>query len=141
MKIKDNTFTSKQLLFQEIFIGTLIYTVILGLFNDYTSIVYAKSFSTILFSATILELLTYLAFLLKKKKIAKLKDRTGLLNKVIMFFCVWFIMFSSKFIFVWALDLIIGSHININGFFGILAVVLGVTITQKLAYRIFNKLG
>ena len=47
MNAKSDTLNSHQLLFQEIFIGTLIYAVVLGFFNDYTNIVSAKSFSTI----------------------------------------------------------------------------------------------
>jgi hypothetical protein len=50
-------------------------------------------------------------------------------------------MFASKFIFIWVLDLIFGSYISINGFFGILLVVLCVTITHKLANKVFEKLG
>jgi len=50
-------------------------------------------------------------------------------------------MFLSKFIFIWALGLAFGSYININGFFGILFVVLCVTVIHKLAYKIFVKLG
>ncbi len=141
MKVKDNTFTSKQLLFQEIFIGTLIYVVVLGFFNDYTSIVYAKSFSTIFFSSIVLEILTYLAFRLKSQIIAWLKDRKGRVYKILMFFSVWLVLFLSKFIFIWILDLLFGSYINIKGFFGILLVVLCVTIVHKLAYKIFNMLG
>jgi hypothetical protein len=58
-------FSPAQLKFQELFVGTLIYAVVLGFFNDYTSIVYAKSFSTIFLAAVLLEALTFLTFELK----------------------------------------------------------------------------
>lgn len=141
MKAKNNAFTSRQLLFQEIFIGTLIYVAVLGLINDYTSIVYAKSFSTIFFASIVLEILTYLAFKLKGQIIAWLKGRQGAVYRILMLFCVWLVMFLSKFVFIWVLDLMFGSYINIHGFFGILAIVLCVTIIHKLAYYIFKKLG
>jgi len=141
MKFRNNNFSSRQLLFQELFIGTLIYVTVLGLFQDYTSIVYAKSFSTILFAAVVLELFTYLAFQLKNKIINLLKNREGKIYLVLMFFCVWLVMFLSKFVFIWVLDLIFGEYININGFFGILFVVLSVTVIHRLAYLIFNILG
>ncbi len=141
MKAKNNAFTSSQLLFQEIFIGTLIYVAVLGLINDYTSIVYAKSFSTIFFASIVLEILTYLAFKLKGQIIAWLKGRQGAVYRILMLFCVWLVMFLSKFVFIWVLDLMFGSYINIHGFFGILAIVLCVTIIHKLAYYIFKKLG
>ena len=141
MKSKDNTFNSKQLVFQEIFIGTLIYSVVLGFFNDYTSIVYARSFSTIFLASLTLEILTFLAFKLKSKIISWLKEREGVGYALLMFFSVWLVMFLSKFVFIWALDLLFGEYIRINGFFGILAVVLCVTITHKLAYTVFNRLS
>lgn len=141
MNSKGRVFNNKQLAFQELFIGSLIYVTVLGLFNDYTSVVDAVSFSTILFASIVLEVLTYLAFLLKKKIIAWLKNRQGTIYRVLMFFCVWLIMFLSKFVFIWALDLLFGSYITIDGFFGILYVVLSVTIIHRLAYYVFRKLG
>lgn len=141
MKSKKHLFTPRQLLFQEIFIGTLIYITVLGFFDDYSSIVYAKSFSTIFFASLVLEILTYLAFQLKSLIIAWLKHREGRIYLILAFFFVWLVMFLSKFVFIWALDILLGSYININGFFGILLIVLCVTITHKLAYKIFNILG
>jgi len=134
-------FNSKQLKFQELFIGTLIYAVVLGFFSDYTYFVEAKSFSTIFFASVVLELLTYLALQLKSKIINTLKGHDRKIYKFLMFFSVWLIMFLSKFVFVWILDQLFGNYININGFFGILMVVLTVTIVHRLAYKIFELLG
>ncbi len=141
MQIKSNSLNSNQLLFKELFVGTLIYAVVLGFFNDYTSIVEAKSFSTIFLSAIVLEFLTYGAFSLKGNIVKWLKNRNGLYYKILMFFCVWLIMFLSKFVFIWVIDVIFGNNMNINGFFGILILVLAVTIFQKLTNFIFLKLG
>ncbi len=141
MKSRHGSFSPQQMLFQELFIGTLIYVVVLGFFNDYTSIVYARSFSTMFLAAIALEALTYLVFLLKKTIVAWLKDREGFAYRVLMFFCVWLVMFTSKFVFIGALDLLFGSYIRVNGFFGILLVVATVTITHKLAYAVFYRLG
>lgn len=141
MPTKEEFFTAKQLAFQELFIGTFIYAVVLGFFNDYTSVVYAKSFSTIFFASIILEILTFLAFSLKKQTVAWLKGRDGLVYRIAMFVCVWLIMFLSKFVFIWAIDIIFGQNIAINGFFGILFIVLSVTIIHRLAYHVFKRLG
>jgi len=141
MRSKDNIFTAKQLLFKEVFVGTLIYAVVLGFFNDYTAIVYAKSFSTIFYAAIVLELLTYLAFLLKNNIISWLKHRQGALYKVLMFFCVWLVMFLSKFVFIWVIDTVFGNDINIYGFFGILIIVVCVTLIHTLADTVFMRLG
>lgn len=141
MDSKIKIFNKRQLAFQELFIGSLIYVAVLGFFNDYTDIVYAKSFSTIILASIVLEILTYLAFLLKGKVIAWLKNRRGSSAKILMFFSVWLIMFVSKFVFIWVLDIFFGSYIRVKGFFGILLIVLTVTAMHKLAYFIFNSLG
>lgn len=141
MPKKAQIFSKRQLIFKELFVGALIYAVVLGFFNDYTSIVYAKSFSTIFFASFVLEVLTYLAFLLKSKIIAMLKDRIGIIYRVATFFFVWLIMFVSKFVFVWVVDGVFGQDITIVGFFGILIIVVCVTIVHKLADLIFEKLG
>jgi hypothetical protein len=138
---KASIFNSRQLLFKELFVGTLIYAVVLGFFNDYTSIVYAKSFSTIFYAAIVLEVLTYLVLVLKDEAIKWLVDRNGIIYRIMMFFCVWLIMFLSKFIFIWSIDLIFGDYININGFFGVLILVFAVTVIHKTADKVFAKLG
>ncbi len=88
MKHYKKVFNSKQLLFKELFVGTLIYAVVLGFADDYTSIVYAKSFSTIFLAAIVLQVLTYGAFFLKGKIIDWLKDRQGFMYKILMFFFI-----------------------------------------------------
>lgn len=138
---KAQSFTQKQLIFKEFFIGTLIYAVVLGFLNEYTDVVAAKSFSTIFFSAIVLQVLTLLAFRLKKFLVAWFKTRNGALARLGMFFSVWLVMFTSKFVFIAVLNLIFGSYISINGFFGILLVVVLVTAVHKLADYTFKALG
>ena len=58
-----------------------------------------------------------------------------------MFFCVWLVMFLSKFVFIAVLDLLFSEYIYVHGFFGILFVVLSVTILHKLANYMFQKLA
>ncbi len=140
MKSKERVFSSNQLLFKEIFVGTLIYAVVLAFFNDYTPIVEAKSFSTIFYASMLLEILTLVAFSIKRRIVGWLKGRKNTTYAVAIFFCVWLVMFLSKFVFIWAVDFVFGKNISINGFFGILAVALCVTVVHKLADYIFVKL-
>lgn len=135
------TFNNRQIAFKELFVGTLIYVLVLGFFNDYTDIVYATSSSVMFFASIVLEILTFLALLLKKHIVNWLKAKKGTAYKVMMFFSVWLIMFVSKFVFVGVIDFIFEDYVNISGFFGILAVVLSVTLIHKLADYIFKKLG
>ncbi len=141
MKTHTENFTERQLLFKELFVGTLIYAVVLGFFNDYTSMVDAVSFSTILFAAFVLELLTYMAFRIKNSIVARLKQPKGIGYKLSMIFCIWLVMFLSKFVFVWVIDFVFRGNITISGFFATLLLVVSVTVTHKLADILFVKLG
>jgi len=137
----NNLFSEKQLIFKELFVGTLIYAVVLGFFDDYTQIVHAKSFSTIFLSAFVLEVLTYIAFFIKKGIVSWLKLKSGAFYKFLMFFFVWLVMFLSKFIFVAVIDFIFNDYMNINGFFGILILVLTVTVVFRISDYLFISLG
>lgn len=136
-----NQLSTKQQVFTEIVVGTLIYVVVLGFFRDYTEIVTANSFSTIFLASFVLQILTYLTFLLKKRIIAWLKGKPGTLYRVLTFFCVWLVMFFSKLVFIVVLDLLFSDYIYVHGFFGILFVVLSVTVLHKLANYTFQKLA
>lgn len=136
-----SVFSDKQHLFKELFVGTLIYVVVLGFFSDYTDIVYTRSFSALFLAAIVLQLLTYATLLLKIQIVRWLKDKQGHAYRALLFFSVWLVMFLSKFVFIWAIDLTFGKAVNIYGFFGVLWLVLSMTIVHKAADMIFLKLG
>lgn len=133
--------SAKQAAFKELFVGTLIYAVTLGFFNDYTSIVDATSFSYLFMAAFILEILTYLTFRLKDMVTTGLHARGYGERKAVIILSLWFILFISKFVFVWSIDLLLGDSVTIYGFFGIFAVVVTVTILHKSASLLYDRLG
>lgn len=141
MKNAATPFSRGQLVFDELFVGTLIYAVVLGFFDDYTQMVDAVSFSTIFLAGLVLELLTFAVMAAKKRVIFTLKVNRSLLGRITMVFSVWAILFVSKFVFVWVVDLIFGDNINIYGFFGILSVALSATVIGKVADYTFTRLG
>lgn len=133
--------TTKQLAFQELFIGMLIFVATLGMLSEYTDIVQINSFSFVLLSAFVLELLTFATLWLKEQVLEAMKRKFGAGRKPLKFLSVWPILFFSKFVFIWVLDLLFHDNIHINGFLGILLVVALVTIIQRLAYYVFERLG
>lgn len=137
----DTGFNRKQLAYEQLVTGTLVYGIVLGFFDDYTGIVTARSFSTIFFASIVLSILTWLTLLLKKRVLARLRGREGGSHPLLIVFCLWLILFLSKFVFLGAIDLLFGNDIDINGFFGILWVVLSVTIIMRLDDFIFDRLG
>jgi uncharacterized membrane protein YvlD (DUF360 family) len=138
---ESRSFSPRQLLFKELFVGTLVYAIVLGFFDDYTSIVEATSFSYIFLAAIILEVLTCAAVAVKDRIVAQLRHRGTPRAFALMVVGVWFVLFASKFVFIWAIDLVLGEDVNIDGFFGILAVAVVVTLVHRSADIVFARLG
>jgi hypothetical protein len=133
--------TPGQRLYRELLVGSLIYSVVLGFFDAYTSIVYARSYSSLFYASIVLELLTVGAFKVKDQIVGRLRHREGARARALMGLGVWFVMFSSKFVFIWVIDLLFGDDVSVNGFFGILVVVACVTVLHRLVGLVDSKLG
>jgi hypothetical protein len=133
--------TGAQALYRQILLGSLIYSVVLGLLDAYTSIVTVRSYSFLLAASVVLELLTVGAMAIKDQIIGRLRHRTRVRARFLMVFGVWFVLFSSKLVFVWVIDAIFGDDVNVKGLLGIMLVVAGVTVLQKLAELVDERLG
>ena len=134
-------FTKKQLVLKEVFVGTLIYAAVLGFCADYTEFVVAESFSTIFLASLVLELLTFATFSLKTHVLNWYRLRHGRLQVSSLIMLIWPIMFLSKFVFIWSVDRLFSGAITIEGFWGILIVVVSVTVVHKTADTVFVQLG
>ena len=129
----------RQKLFRELILGTLLYTVVLGFFNDYTSILHTSSYSVTFSLAIVMEALTFLTFLFKDRVIVWFKNRDDKVSRYLMFFSVWLILFFSKFIFIEVIALIF-RNVEISGFIGVLLMVACLTLAERLIYFIDQKL-
>lgn len=126
---------SKQTVFRAMLVGTLLYSVIIGFFNDYTEVLNTRSYSITFALAVVLQILTFLTLELKKKVV------THAPNKVTLVFGVWGIMFVSKFVFLWAIGVIFQDSVQLEGFVNILIVVATMLIAQKTLDTIDAKLA
>jgi hypothetical protein len=133
--------SNRQLIFAEVLIGTLIYVLVLGLFDEYTDVVTATSFSTIVFASILMEALTFLTFIFKDWWIGFLTRWRGELSRPQKLFGLWLVMFFSKFPFLWAIEWIFRGSFEVGGFFSIVILVGCVTILAKLANAFFVRLG
>lgn len=132
---------ARQSFFTEIVLGALIYSVVFGFFADYTDILYTSSYSTTFMAAILMQLLIYPTFQLKKRTAGWFKKRTGTRYKIGLVLSVWAIMFSSKFVFLAALNVAFGANIEIKGFVGLLVIILCATLLTKLTQLVYTKLG
>lgn len=124
--------SSKQQLFYDMVLGTLVYAVVLGFFEDYTDILNTWSYSITFFAAIVMQILTYITFWLKSLVVRYFKGKEGRLYTAALVFGVWLILFLSKFVFLAVIDLIFGSRVEISGFFGLMLIIIVMTVTKRL---------
>lgn len=132
---------NKQELFKDMVLGVLVYSVVLGFFNDYTEILQTTSYSTTFAVAVVMQILTYFTFELKKLVAKYFKGKSGPWNKTGLVFFVWLIMFVSKFIFLAVIGILFNDSVYISGFVGLLAIIIVMTGATYLIERIHGKLG
>jgi hypothetical protein len=133
--------TSRQEVFRDMVLGILLYSVVLGFFNDYTDILYTGTYSTTFAVAVVMQLLTFATFWLKDRVVGWFRRSDGSTNKVGLGLSVWLIMFLSKFVFLAVIDVIFGENVEISGFVGLLLMIICLTLVQKLVTIADKKLA
>ena len=137
----DSIKKSKQKIYREIILGILLYSVVLGFFNDYTNILHTGTYSVTFAVAIVMEMLTYLTFLLKDLIVGWFKDKEGKIYRYAMFFSVWLVLFLSKFVFLEVIAIVFRSEVKISGFVGLLIIVICLTAAEKIVNLIDKRLG
>lgn len=132
---------SRQKLFQEMVLGVLLYTVVLGFFNDYTDILDTDTYSVTFVVAVVMQILTYLTFALKDQAVKKFNKNGATERKFALAFVIWLIMFFSKFVFLGVISVIFSDDVEISGFVGLLLIIACLTIAQKLVELSYKKLA
>jgi hypothetical protein len=131
----------RQRLYAETVIGTLVYSVVLGFFDDYTALVEVTSFSTVFLAAFVLQVLTWLTFRVKDLGTGLVGDGVETRHKVGRGFAVWLVMFGSKFVFIEVIDLVFGDAVEFSGFVAVLVLVATTTILGRLGELVYERLG
>jgi hypothetical protein len=122
-------------------LGTLLYSVVIGFFNDYTDIMHTGTYSTTFMLAIVMQLLTFATFWVKDIVAKQIKALNRPRGKILLGFGVWLVIFLSKFVFLWAISLIFRDSVQISGFVGLLLIIVLMTAVQKLVELIDTKLG
>lgn len=139
--VKKLANNGKQELFLSMVLGILLYSVVLGFFNDYTDILHTSSYSVTFLLAIVMQILTYLTFEVKKLAQSWFRDKNGHWYRVGLIFTVWLILFLSKFVFLWVISLVFRQEVHISGFVGLLFIVAILTVLQQLFELIYYKLA
>lgn len=112
-------------------LGTLVYMLVLSLFNDYTAMISITSASTVLFASVVLQALTFWTLNFKRWLGSRFSYPKGQKIKPAKFFALWSVLFSSKFLFLWVIDILFGQNVEIAGFVSLLAIIVVMTIIKE----------
>lgn len=141
MEDKKNIRSPKQVFFQEMVLGTLVYAMVLGFFEDYTDILTTWSYSTTFFVAVVMQILTFISFKLKSRIAKRFKGKQGKKYSAALVFSIWLVMFFSKFVFLAVIDFIFRESVELTGFIGLIAIILTMFVVKKLIGVVYNKLA
>ncbi len=122
-------------------LGVLLYSVVLGFFNDYTDILQTRSYSVTFAVAVVMQLLTYATFALKDRVVRGFRRRGGPQHKVGIVISVWLIMFLSKFVFLGVISVIFRDAVHLSGFIGLMLIIVTMTVAQKLVDLVDDRLA
>ena len=115
-------YSKRQLLFIRYFSAILIDLTVLNLFNEFWDNVQIASFSISLLAAIVLQLMLQLTFRIEHG-VGSHFQKKG--QKGMRLFAAWALLFGSKFVILWVLELLFGKKILFLGaFHGVVAFII-----------------
>ena len=137
--------TDRQRLFLRYFTAILIDLVVLNLFAEYWDKVELGGFTVSLAAAVLLQVLLKLTLKLEHMVADFFNARPGNVARFMRFFSAWLILFLSKFVILWAINLAFGDEVQFHGaLHGVLAfilVVMAMLVAEEAMVRFYKWLG
>ena len=130
----------KQRVFLDYTIDILLYTVILGTFAEYTPWFYIDSFSLILLTAVVLKIVLASIISLEHAVTRYFNKKEGTIFKILNIIIVFSILFFSKFLIIELIDILFGSHVEIQGFVPLVLLIITMIVSRKLLVVVYKRL-
>jgi len=134
-----------QATFVRYFTAILIDLVVLNLFAEYWEAVHVANFTVTLGAAVLLQLLLRATMAIEHRVADFWNAKDGGFAKFMRYFSAWLILFGSKFIILWAVDLTfagsVAFHGVLHGVVAIIAVLVVMVLAEQAVVRVFNWLG
>lgn len=142
---KLNSPSPKQQFFLKYLTWTLVDLMVLNFFAEYWDKVTITSFGVSLFIAIVLQVLLKMTISLEHRISHFMKSNEKLDKKILHIFSTWFVLFASKFVMLWVLQLLFGDAIVFAGaYHGVVAFIVVVIVILAFEYlvsRIYDALA
>lgn len=141
----DDAPTTGQRLFTRYLVAILVDLLILSLFAEYWHKVTVSSFSIALMAAVIMQLLLQGTLVIEHNVAARFAKREGVQWQVLRWVSAWLILFISKLVMLWSINLVLGDSIQFmgpnHGVFAFLTVIVAMVSAEELVFFIYRWLG
>jgi hypothetical protein len=141
----DLTMSNRQRLFLRYFTAILLDLAVLGLFAEYWDRVHIDTFTTVLLAALVLQVLLKLTMAVEHRVAAVFKGKEGAGAKVMRILSAWGILFSSKFVILYALQWTFGDQIHFDGaahgVVALIVVLIVMVVAEEAVVRFYRALG
>ena len=130
----------KQQIFLKYLTWILVDLTVLNFFAEYWDKVTITSFGVALFVAIVLQSLLKMTIALEHRISDYMKSNEKLNKKVLHIFATWFVLFASKFVMLWVLQVLFGDAIVFTGaYHGVVAFIVLVIAILAVEY-LFTRL-
>ena len=110
--IEAKEFSRRQMFFIRYFTAILVDLTVLNLLDEYWDKVVINSFSVSLLAALVLQIMLVLTFRLEHGVGSHFKKKG---RKGMRIFSAWALLFGSKFVILWVLEMLFGDQIQFHG--------------------------
>ncbi|OUR94768.1 hypothetical protein A9Q87_01515 [Flavobacteriales bacterium 34_180_T64] len=132
------TITFRQRIFLRYLMAILIDLMILNLFVEFWDAVVIDSFAISILAAFILQILLRVTMMIEHKVANYFKSKPGKLNVFLRWFTAWAILFGSKFIILFVIDVVFGAHVEFSNVIVFIAVIIAIVLFEVGITSLFN---
>lgn len=141
----DGQHSQRQTIFLSFSFTVLVDLTVLNLFNEYWDHVFIENFTVSLFAAVLLQSLLRVTMAIEHRVADYFNKKPGLRSKILRYVSAWGILFISKLVILWAIDLFFGSSILFSGLWhGVVAfifVVIVIIVVEQIFVRTYWSLA
>jgi hypothetical protein len=121
--------STRQMLFIRYFTAILVDLVVLNILDEYWHRVEIESFTVSLFAAVMLQVLLQLTLKLEHALADWFKSKSGTLFTILRWVSTWLVLFVSKFVILFALNVTFGDGVHFGGpLHGVVAFIVAVVL-------------
>jgi hypothetical protein len=137
-KPEGKTMSFRQRIFVRYIMAILIDLVVLNLLDEYWDAVVIDSFTISILAAFILQILLRATMVFEHKVASYFKSKPGKINVFLRWFTAWLILFGSKFLILFVIDVIFGERVEFRNVIVFIAVVVAVVLAEVAITALYN---